>query len=246
MAWYHWYGASIKPYAPFSSLQTSLVASWRASISSLTGSIANVRSACGFPWRNAASMSKERNCHPLEAINCNNNIFEFLPSAGESRGKSSSLGSRYPRITNLALALVAFLCWLLSSGLVSTGFHVRIHRHLRIWLGGTWFRKILDTVPVLIQLWTSVILAFWNSIFSEAESSESLTSDLCRLEADAKKAISEGVVSLFQASMSFQRQGSRISMLEVLQHQRDLCQRLGTAECRTWGHHHHPRQVLVW
>ena len=107
-------------------------------------------------------MSNDGSCQPLEAMSRNNSIFEFLPRVGESLGNSSNFGSRYPRITYLALALVAFP-WLDGS---SIGFHVKTQRHRKICSGGTCSRSILEMVPVLIQIWTSAILAFLNSSLS--------------------------------------------------------------------------------
>ena len=202
MAEYQRNGASTNPYAPFSSLHTSFVLSCSAWMSSFTGSMASTRSFWGLPCKKAAFISKDCNCHPIEAINCSNNIFAFRPSVGESLGNSSNFGSKYPKITNLALALT-----LLGSAVVdclssSTGFQVRIHLHRRICSWGTFSRRIRDTIPVLSQFCTSVSFAFWNCSFSCALSVDIFTSDLCFLAADTTNAISVGSVSSCHVRMS--------------------------------------------
>ena len=94
IAQYHWYGASMRPYAPFSSLQTSLSFKPMAVANSFTGSIPKIRSVWGLPWRNAALISNDLRVHLLDASSWRSNNLLWRPRVGESRGISSICGSR--------------------------------------------------------------------------------------------------------------------------------------------------------
>ena len=90
---YHKKGASIKPYAGFTSLQTSLGLRFIAFTISGTGSTAISLSSCVLPCRNAALMSNDMSVHRMDAMTCAINIFEVRPSVGLSLGIVSSCGS---------------------------------------------------------------------------------------------------------------------------------------------------------
>ena len=123
-------------------------------------------------------MSNDPRDQPMDEISWRRIIFDCLPKVGLSRGTSVSWGSMYPNTTNLALGLwdwsllpvsLASLVW------PSKGFQVRIQRHLRICSGVSFACKILDTVPVLNQFWTSVSLARANACCSSGFNMDSFT-----------------------------------------------------------------------
>ena len=93
-AQYQRYGASIRPYAPLFSRQICWELNPMAFLSSGTGSIAIILSACGRPWRNAAFISKDLIFHECDAIVCKTTILEVLLSVGLSLGTSSNWGSK--------------------------------------------------------------------------------------------------------------------------------------------------------
>ena len=120
--WNQRYGASIKPYADFTSLHTSLGLRFMAFTSSGTGSTAILRSSWVLPWRKAALMSKDPSVQSIEATTCAIIIFDVRPRVGESRGMVSSCGSRCPNTTSRAFAFLVFPSSFCSFG-HSTGFH---------------------------------------------------------------------------------------------------------------------------
>ena len=122
---------------------------------------------------------------------------------GESLGISCTNGSSYPKTTSRALGTcwgLVFPWWFCSS---SVGFLVSIQRHLMMFSGGTWSRRILHTVSVLSQLCISLSLACWNIFFSSLESWCIFTSLLWRFAADTRNAIWCGWSSDRQRSISW-------------------------------------------
>ena len=187
-AQYHRYGASIKPYAPFCSFAISLDFMFKASRSSLTGSISISLSFWGWPCRNAALISKDCNCQPCDAIVCRMTIREDLPRVGTVPWNFFQVWVQiaYHYDSGLGFALLGILT--VGTSICNIKWlQVRIHLHRKIWSAGIWSRIIIDKVSVLIQLFTSACLAALNSSFSLGVSSDNRTSVLCFLALVARR-----------------------------------------------------------
>ena len=195
-------GASMSPYAPLVNWQTSWGFIFKASANSGTGSRPIILSPWGLPCKNAALMSNDWRFHCLDAISWRINIRVWRFNVGASLGTSVINGSKYPSTTSLALALCSRLV-IGSMSLGSSGFHVRIQRHLKICSGDNLLLKILVTVLVFNQFWISLFFAFWNSSFSMGDNWESLTSLLCRRTAVAMNANSSGSSEDLQSWISW-------------------------------------------
>ena len=180
--WNHKKGASMRPYADLSSLQISPCLRFIAFASSLVGSSPIIRSFWGFPWRNAALISNDPNDHPIDEISWRIIILDCLPNVGLSLGTSVICGSIYPNTTKRAFGLWVLSLLLSSLASVaspSSGFQVRIQRHLRICSGANFSRRIFETVPVFSQFWTSVSFAWANAFCSSLDNIDNFTSVLC-------------------------------------------------------------------
>ena len=145
--------------------------------------------------------------HPKLAACWRIRTLESLDIVGLSRGIWSTKGSSKPNTTSLAFGFRVFgldpstICWL-PLEVSSISFHVSIHLHLRICSLGTWCLRILETVSVDNQLSISFIFASSNICLSFGLSCDILTSLRWRLAADTRKAISCGLVSSLQFSIS--------------------------------------------
>ena len=202
-SWNQRNGASTRPYAPFKSWTISLGFNRIFTLISSGGSIPSVLVCCSVPRRNAVLMSKLWISHPRLAACCKIKTRDNFDIVGLSLGIWSTSGSSKPKTTSRAFARFWLDLGLLGCSVASSGaFHVRIQRQRRMFSFGIWCLMIFTTVSVDNQLSTSLFLASVKSLFSSWLSVESLTSLLCRLAADIKNAISEGLVSSFQWSMS--------------------------------------------
>ena len=143
-------------------------------------------------------MSNDSISHPIEAAHCTISILASFDMVGLSRGISYTRGSSYPSTTNLALGT----CLESLGPGESTGFHVRIHLHRRMFSSGIWCLNTLATVSVASQLSISFILAWWNIWRSVSLSWDIFTSLLCFLAADTKNDMACGSASRRHLSMS--------------------------------------------